>query len=124
MTYLAGVLGILAFSMALERLGIEAVASKALDTSRKATRTLRDPGLDDRQKERAMRGASVSLMGSFLALGIRGVLAVCASVLTVALFHFLGLAAFTSVVAWLATWPAVILASVLVGGWFFLRTRS
>lgn len=124
MTYLAGVLAILVFSMALERLGIEAVASKALDTSRKATRTLRDPNLDDGGKEAAMRGASVSLMGSFLSLGLRGVLAVCASGLTLAVFHLLGLAPFSSVVSWLATWPAVVLASVLVGGWFLFRTRS
>lgn len=121
MIYLAGFLAVVVFAAALDASGIEGAAARAMDTSRGATRILRDGSLSDQEKETAMRKASSSLLGSFLSIGFRGALAVAASLLVLGLFHLLGLAPFNSVTSWLSQGWTILFMTVLVAAWFLAR---
>ena len=123
MIYLAGIVSVVVFAVILDRSGLARLASAAVETSRDASRSVRDPALDDAQKERAARAASAVLMRSFLGIALRGALAALLSLACLGVFHVLGLASFSSVVDWLASWPAIVLLSALVAGWYFLRVK-
>ena len=118
MTYVAAALAVAVFVGVFERLGIVDVARRTVGTSRSAGATLIDPSLSDEEKERALRGASVSLVRDFLRIGFSGALALAASVIPVAVLHVAGLAEMEATLAWLGTWQAIGLISVLVLAWY------
>ena len=94
--------------------GVVPVAVRAVDTGRNAARTLRDPALDDEDKERALQRASLSLMGGFVSIVARAAAALGISVAPALVFEAVGLARFSDIAALLETWEMIIAASVIL----------
>jgi hypothetical protein len=119
--YLAGAIAVLVFMTALEGFGVVRVAAAAVKTSRGSFGVLRDPDLTDREKERALQAASLSLGKGFFSIGIRSAGAVAASLISIILMDLIGLVEMASVLDWLATWPGIAGMSLLVTGWYVAR---
>lgn len=124
MTWIAGLTAVFVFALVLDRSGVGSAAVRALDTSRGAAQLMRNPALDDRAREAAMRRASKSLMGAFVGLAARGLAAAAASVGVLGGFHLAGLVDFDAATRWLATVPALLAATALVTVWVLLRRRT
>jgi hypothetical protein len=110
--YAAAILSVAIFLVALWSLRIIGIAAKALEISRHAVRTIRDPDLSDEDKERILQKASVALLGGFLSITLRTAAAIGTSLLPMLAFDVAGLASFWVVVEILASWEAIILFSV------------
>ena len=121
MIYFAGVVVALVFAVALDRFGLSRIGSEALETSRRSTALLGDGTLSDDEKEKAIRAASASLFGSFLAIGVRSAAALGLSLLVLLIFQITGLAPFDSVTNWLIEWEGIVLVSIVVVAWFLIR---
>lgn len=124
MIYLAGLVAVVVFALALERSGIPRVAADAIETSRNASGLIRDRTLSDDEKEKAVRLASSSLFRSFFSIGIRGILALGLSFLTVVVFDLAGLASIEEVTVWLAKWEVVVSITAVVAIWLLIRRKS
>lgn len=124
MRYAAGVMAVIAFIIAFERLRIAEVAQRAVTTSGRATAALRDAALDDDEKERLVRRASISLARDVLSITVRGAGALLATLLPVLLLNMLGLVELEAVLAWLASWQAILLISIAVTVWMLARRRA
>lgn len=118
MTYVAAALAVTVFVGVFERLGIVDVARHAIGTSRSAGGTLIDPHLSDEEKEQALRVASLSLVRDFLRIGLFGALALAASAIPVGILHLAGLAEMEATIAWLGTWQAIGLISIVILAWY------
>ena len=62
-------------------------------------------------------------MKSFASIGARSLAAVGAALLPLLAFEATGLARFTAVTDWLATWEAIVLTTVLVTVGYYLRHK-
>jgi hypothetical protein len=111
LTYLAALVAALVFAAGLRLLKLVPIAAKAVDTARGATRAMQDATLSDAVKERAVRQASITLMGQFLTMVARAALAAAASVISLAAFSTAGLAPWRAVMHVFATWQGLALAS-------------
>ncbi len=120
----AGLVAVLVFAISLERSGVAPVASKAFETVRKAALLVKDQTTTEREREAAMRSASLSSLGSFLSIGLRGIFSLVISFLPLFVFHLAGLADLRSVTEWLAEWPTIILISAVFAFYLFVRRRS
>lgn len=114
MIYLAAFLTVTVFVVALWRLGIVPEATEAIAVSRNSAKSIRDPALSDEDKERLVRRASLTLLRGFLAITWRGAAAVGISLLPMLAFDVAGLADFRAVADFLATWEAIVVASVVI----------
>jgi hypothetical protein len=122
--YLAAVLVAVLFGVCFASLGLVAIAAKTLETANAAMASMRDNGLNDTQKEQAARRASVALMGSFLSITGRTGLAVAISLVPLAVFHAAGLARWSAVTHFLATWQGIVLACVCVALTALVRWKT
>ena len=123
MIYLAAFLAVLFFVLTLELLAVVQVSAQAIQTSRSAVETMRDLTLSDEDKEGRMQQASLTLVRSFVSIGARSLAAVGAALLPLLAFEVTGLARFTAVTGWLATWEAILLTTVLVTVAYYLRHK-
>lgn len=123
MIYVAAFLAVLFFVLAFEKLGIVRVSSEAVRTSRAAVEVMQDRALDDDAKEKRMRSASLELVGAFVSIAGRSVLALAAAIVPLLAFDVAGLASFGSVTGWLSTWSAILLTTLLVTAGYYLRHR-
>lgn len=121
MIYLAAFLTVTIFVIALWLFGIISVATKAVEVSRAAVRIIRDPDLSDEDKERKLQRSSLTLLGSFLSITVRGAAAVGASLLPMLALDAAGLASFWDVADFLATWEAIIGITVVLTLAFIAR---
>lgn len=124
MIYAVGLLSVFSFLVALERFGAARVAARVLETSRAGASSIRDHSLTDSEKEHALREASVALIGDLASIGARSLGAVGVSMLPMLGADLVGLAEFSGVTSWLATWEAIVLITVLVGGWYGVKRVS
>jgi hypothetical protein len=122
-TYFAAILAVVGFGLAFELFGLPGTAARALGTSRAAFGSMRDPALSEEQKERTVRAASLSLMGAFFSLGIRGVGALLAALLPTLVLDLMGLVETRVVSRWLVSLEGIVMVSVLATAWFLLRRR-
>jgi hypothetical protein len=119
--FVAAAFIVLGFAIALSRLGLVEIAEDIGRMSRKSLTLLRDPSMDDRDKEKAMQASARSLFGAFLKLTAGLVVALAVPTLIVWGVAQTGLFAFKAVIETSLTWPFllggfVVFAAVLVRG--------
>jgi len=113
MIYAVASVAVAVFMAAFVMFRIVAVATKAVTTSRGVIRTLSDPQLDDAHREQAMQQASLSLLGNFVSITLRGAAALVLSFLVIYLADIAGIAAQRDVVELLSS-PEVIVVSTII----------
>jgi hypothetical protein len=124
MIYAVAVLAIAVFMIALIVLRIVAVAKTAINTSREVRRTLTDPELGDEHREQAMQKASLSLLGNFISITLRGAAALALSYLTLLAADATGMARLEDVVSLLSSWEAIVVTTiVLTAAWLAWNKR-
>jgi hypothetical protein len=119
-----GTASIIIFLVALSRVRLVGVAAQALDTSRGALTAMREPSLDERERERAVQRASVTLFGHFFSLLGRAAVAVAASLAPVALAAVTGLAPAHAVFGFLSRWPVWVVATGIAAAAYLGRRSS
>jgi hypothetical protein len=119
--YLAAVVATACFGFALRLVGIVAVASNVMATSKAAAATLRDPTLGDLEKEQRVQKASLSLLGGFVGILARGAAALAAGALAVFAFDAAGLSDAGAVGAFLATWQGILLSCAAMAVAFLIQ---
>ncbi len=123
MIYLAASLAIACFAIGLGLFRIIPAAARAVQTSRDAVRMMADRTLDDAEKEQAVQKAALSLIGSFISISARGAGAAVLSLLLLFAFEVTGFAPIRAVTQWLATWEAIVAASVIMTFVYFVGRR-
>ncbi len=120
----AGGLAVVVFMLVLEKGGAIRAAGDALRTSRASFAILGSADLDDREKERALQSASLDLGKGVGSVALRSLAAVGAFCLTLAFLDQLGWVEMSAVLSWLASWPGIVGATVVMGLWFAFRRPS
>jgi len=124
MIYAVAALAIAVFMIAFFALNIVAAAKSAIATSREAGRTLVDPGLGDDHREQIMKQASLSLLGNFVSITIRGAAALALSYVALLAADAAGMARLEDVVSLLSSWEAILVTTVvLTAAWFAWNKR-
>lgn len=113
MTWLAVALSIALFCWSLHAFRLVPASLEAISTARRAAGVMRDPALDDDQKEGLIRAAALRLFGLFATITVRALLALLAPVAVVVLLAWLGLVELDAVIAASLSWP-VILGSLIL----------
>jgi hypothetical protein len=119
--YLSAVACVVLFVVAFERAGIVPVASRAVETGRDAMQTLAATDVSDNQKEKLVQAAAVKLLGAFASLSLRGVATLAISVLPGLGFQLGGLVPLDATLSLLASWPAIVVASLVMTGVYVAR---
>jgi len=112
--YVVASLAVAVFMLAFVLLRIVRVAMNALDTTRSALKTLSTPHLDDSHREAAMQAASLSLLGSFVSITLRGVIALLTSFLVIYLADVMRIASKRDVIELLSSTEAIITATIIL----------
>jgi len=108
--------------LAFVLLRIVRVAMNALDTTCGAIKALSTPNLDDSHRETAMQAASLSLLGSFVSITLRGVIALLMSFLVIYLADVMRIASMQDVIELLSSIEAIITATIiLTAAWFIWK---
>lgn len=124
MIYAVAALAIAVFMIAFFVLRIVAVAKTAINTSREAGRTLTNPELGDEHREQVMQKASLSLLGNFVSITLRGTAALALSYLSLLAADAAGMARLEDVVTLLSSWQAIVVTTViLTAAWFIWKKR-
>ena len=123
MTYVAAILATACFGVALGLLGVVTAARKVIATSRGAAAGIRDPALSDLEKEKMAQKASLSLMGGFLSILVRGTGAFAISLLPLFAFQAFGGIRVSAVAHLLSTWQGILLTSVVMISAYLLAAR-
>lgn len=114
MIYAVAALAIAVFMIAFVVLRIVAVAKSAIQTSRAASSALANPQLDDAHREQLIQRSSLSLLGNFISITIRGAVALGLSWLTLLAADAADLARLEDVVALLSSWQAIVVTTVVL----------
>jgi hypothetical protein len=109
---------------ALQLMRVLPIAAGVADMTRTAARTLNNAELSDADKEQFLRKASVSLLGTFVSITARAAVALGAALLPLFALQVAGLVDVIAVADFLATWPGILLASVVMAAAYFVRIRS
>jgi hypothetical protein len=103
----------IAFVAVFIRLNIVTVARRALATTRLAVVQMRDPDLDDLQRERAVQSAGLSLAGSFLSILWRSCAALLAAMLLPVIADRIGLVPLSKSMTFLARTDVILVSAGL-----------
>jgi len=120
--YGAAALAAACFALAFRWLGIAPLARRAIAISVDAGRVVRDRALDDDAKERAVRNASLTLLGHFASLTLRSIGALALSYLPVLAVDAAGVTTVSAVNGVFLSWTGVALACVAFGAVYLLGT--
>ena len=101
-----------AFIAAFGLLGIARIGTQILAIARGAVATMRDEAIDEETREKNVQQAALRLLGAFIAILTRSSLALAVSLAPIWLADQAGLAAGGEVVAYLARWDVIAVASV------------
>jgi hypothetical protein len=119
----AALVAVVCFAVALDKLGVFAVARRAVKSGRDATDVLRDPVLSDDHKEREVRALSIVLLRCFGSITIRSAAAAGASLVPLWLLHAAGVVRLSAVNDLLMSWRGLLLASGAIMAVHIARTR-
>jgi len=122
--YLGAVVAAACFMSALQLMRVLPIAAGVVDMTRAAARMLNDAQLSDSDKEQFLRKASVSLLGTSASIAARVAVALGAALLPLLALQAAGLVDVTAVADFLATWPGILLVSVVMTAAYLLRIRS
>ena len=124
MVYAVASLAVIVFMAAFVLFRIVGVAMNAVNTSRGVLKTLSDPQLDDLHREQAVQKASLSLLGNFASITLRGVAALVLSYLVIYLADLAGIAGSREVVDLLASPEAIVVTTfILTAAWVIWKKR-
>jgi hypothetical protein len=124
MTYAVAGLAVIVFMIALAVLRIVSVASTAVRTSRSVISTLSDQRLDDTYREQALQKASLSLLGNFVSITLRGAAALLASYVVIYVADTAGIVGSRDVMELLASPEAILVTTViLTAAWIIWKKR-
>lgn len=113
MTWIAAAFLVVGFLVLLQLLCVPTRVGEIGAASREALRTLRDRGLSDAEKEKAMRAGSLRLFGLFLRIAAATVLALAVPAGLVALLAWTGAVDFEEVLARTLSWQILVGATVV-----------
>lgn len=108
MIYLAALLVVAAFILALRLFHVVAVARDIIDRTRGATATLRAADLDDDAKERAIQATAGQLLVRFVSITLRAVGALAVPTALLWLLDVAGLVSMGAVTAFLLRWDVIV----------------
>lgn len=111
------------FAVALAVSGVVGAAGGVLGTTNQTVAIMRDPGLDDHAREKAIQRASLKLLADFGSILLRGLASIAASLVPVWLMDAAGLAPAHAVFGFLARWDVMLIATVVMVLGYVLRTR-
>lgn len=114
MIYLAALLVVAAFIIALRLFHVVAVARDIVDRTRGATATLRAADLDDDAKERAIQAAAGQLLVRFVSITLRAVGALAVPTALLWLLDVAGLVSMAAVTAFLLRWDVIVGLTVVL----------
>ena len=122
MSFLLAAMVVVVFALVLERLDLPERARETASRARESLDVLRDPELDDREKESALQEQSVRLFGLLGILLGGSLLALGAPLLVVWLLELVGVSSLDAVLGVLES-PSFLLGTVVVGiaGWLAYR---
>lgn len=125
MTLITALAAIAAFLIAFSLLRIVQKASEAVTIATGATGTIRNPDLNDSEKEKAIQAAALSMMRASGGLIVRVTALIVASLLPIYLFDFIGLSDKDNVIDFLADPWVILVTSVVIGGiaWAYVRAK-
>jgi hypothetical protein len=113
-TLAAASASVIVFAVALWLFGVIRVGSGVLVTARSALAAISDESLDDLAREKAVQKASLSLLGAFVSIALRSILALLASFLPIWLASLTGRTSVDEVMQFLSRWDVVLIASLLM----------
>jgi hypothetical protein len=114
-----GIVSVALFVVILWATGAVRAASGVLTTARESMTVMRDRGVDDRARERAMQQASVRLFGDFVSILARVLLSFGVSLFPIWAANRVGLAAWQRVVDFLSRADvALAISGVMLLGYF------
>ena len=111
------------FIVALWLSGVVPASASALAIARGALGVMRDAGLEDVAREKAVQRASLRLLGTFVSILARGAVAIGASLLPIWLADATGLAPGGEVIEFLSRWDVIVIASIVIVLGYIVRTR-
>lgn len=111
------------FLVALTLLKVVRSAGGAVATARGAVAAMRDEGIDDDARERAVRQASLGLLVAFASISVRGAAAAAASLLPIWLADMAGIAAAGHVIDFLSRWDVILAATAAGIGLYVVWAR-
>lgn len=125
MIVLTSIASIAVFINALWVFGVVRVSSDVLVSTRETVAVMRDDTLDDAAREKAVRRASLRLLGAFMSILVRSALAFAASLLPIWLATLAGFVRTEEVFRYLARWDVILISSVIitVGYLVWIRIR-
>jgi hypothetical protein len=109
---------------ALQLMRVLPIAAGVVDATRAAARTLNNAELSEADKEHFVRKASVALLKMFVSITTRAALALGAALLPLFALQAASLVDVTAVADFLATWPGILLASVVMTAVYLVRLQS
>ena len=122
MIYVSISLSVAVFIVAIMILKIVSIASDAINTSVATGRIMSNPDLDEDDKERLVREASITLSLRFASILLRSAAALAISTLPLVIFDWMGIAGFEETTSALLTWQAICLSTVIaVIAYFIVR---
>jgi len=121
-SFLLAVMVVVVFALVLERLDLPERARETAARARESLDVLRDPELDDREKESALQEQSLRLFGLLGILLGGSLLALGVPLLAVWLLELVGVSSLDAVLGVLES-PSFLLGTVVVGiaGWLVYR---
>jgi len=113
MIYVSISLSVVVFIVAFVILRIVSIASEAIDTSVAAGRIMTNPNLDEDEKGKLVREASIALSLGLASILFRSFAAVAISILPLTLFDWMEIASFEETTSSIFTWQAICLSTVI-----------
>lgn len=113
MTWIAAAFLVVAFLVLLQLMRVPARVTEIGTVGRSALATLRDPGLSDADKEKAMRAGSLRLLGLFLRIASATAVALLVPAGVVALAATTGVVDFATVLECTLSWQVLLGATML-----------
>lgn len=123
MIVLTAIASIAVFINALWVFGVVQVSSGVLVSTKDAVAVMRDESLDDTVREKAVRRASLQLLGAFMSILLRSALAFAASFLPIWLATLAGLVKTEEIFQYLARWDVILISSIIIAIGYFIWIR-
>jgi hypothetical protein len=117
------VLAVLLFLAAFKLLRVPEAAGRAIRTARAAVIAMRDPLLSEEVRERTVQRASISLIGSFVSIVLRGAGALLASLAVIFGFEVAGLGRSEEIIGFLSRWDVLAVSTVAITAAWLLQRR-
>lgn len=114
MTYLAIALAIAIFCWSLHAFRLVPASLEAVSTARQAAGVMRDPALDDDEKESRVQAAALRLFKLFATITLRVAAALLLPALAVALLAWAGLVDTQAVLDAALSWPVIVVSTVVM----------